>query len=63
MSIAHEGAVPQGPCRNCGTAWPAPARYCAQCGQETALHPPTLGEFVHEFVVTTWRWKVRCGAP
>ena len=40
-------------CRNCGAAAVSqqpPARYCGQCGQETALHPPTLGEFVHEFV-------------
>jgi hypothetical protein len=35
-------------CRNCGAS--APHHYCPSCGQETALHPPTLGEFVHEFV-------------
>lgn len=35
-------------CRNCGS--PAPGRYCPQCGQSTALHPPTVGEFMHEFV-------------
>lgn len=35
-------------CRNCGAH--APQAYCGQCGQETTLHPPTLGEFVHEFV-------------
>jgi len=35
-------------CRNCGT--PAPLKFCPECGQETTLHPPTLGEFVHEFV-------------
>jgi hypothetical protein len=35
-------------CRNCGT--PAPLKFCPACGQETTLHPPTLGEFVHEFV-------------
>jgi len=35
-------------CRNCGT--PAPLKFCPECGQETALHPPTLGEFLHEFV-------------
>jgi hypothetical protein len=46
---AHE---PHGACRNCGTelvAPPAP-HYCPQCGQETALHPPSLREFLHEFV-------------
>ena len=35
-------------CRNCGTS--APLKFCPECGQETALHPPTLGEFLHEFV-------------
>lgn len=36
-------------CRNCGTALPNDAHYCPQCGQDTAPHPPTLLEFVHEF--------------
>lgn len=35
-------------CRNCGT--PAPLAYCPACGQDTAPHPPTLWEFLHEFV-------------
>jgi hypothetical protein len=35
-------------CRNCGTQ--APLKFCPECGQETALHPPTLREFLHEFV-------------
>lgn len=35
-------------CRNCGTA--APLKFCPECGQETTLHPPTLGEFLHEFI-------------
>ena len=35
-------------CRNCGS--PAPLKFCPECGQETTLHPPTLGEFLHEFV-------------
>lgn len=35
-------------CRNCGTR--APLKFCPECGQETTLHPPTLGEFLHEFV-------------
>ncbi|MEP7156465.1 MAG: DUF3667 domain-containing protein, partial [Betaproteobacteria bacterium] len=38
-------------CRNCqlplGTA---SAHYCPNCGQETAPHPPSAGEFIHEFV-------------
>ena len=35
-------------CRNCGSV--ETARYCAECGQATALHPPTVREFTHEFV-------------
>lgn len=26
------------------------AAFCPACGQETALHAPTFGEFVHEFI-------------
>lgn len=39
-------------CRNCDqdlVALPE-AHFCPQCGQETVLHPPTLWEFVHEFI-------------
>ncbi|MBC7992078.1 MAG: DUF3667 domain-containing protein [Rhizobacter sp.] len=46
MSHLHTGSDIG--CRNCGTS--APQNYCPACGQETALHPPTLREFVHEFV-------------
>lgn len=35
-------------CRNCRSS--APLNFCPACGQETALHPPTFGEFLHEFV-------------
>ena len=35
-------------CRNCGAV--ALAAYCPDCGQATALHPPTVREFVHEFL-------------
>lgn len=35
-------------CRNCGTA--VNANYCPNCGQETVLHVPSAGEFLHEFV-------------
>lgn len=42
----HE-AHASGLCRNCDS--PAPGNYCPSCGQETALHPPSLGEFLHEF--------------
>ena len=34
-------------CRNCGAQ--APLKFCPECGQETALHPPSLLEFLHEF--------------
>ncbi len=41
-------------CPNCGFslagAAPEPPRYCARCGQETVLHPPSVAEFFHEFV-------------
>jgi hypothetical protein len=37
-------------CRNCGAelAQPVP-RFCGQCGQETAVQPPTVAEFLHQF--------------
>jgi len=37
-----------GACRNCGAA--TDGKYCPECGQETAPHPPTAAEFLHEFV-------------
>jgi hypothetical protein len=49
MDIAHQAApVPEGQCRNCNA--PAPGRYCPECGQETAAHPPSALEFLHEFI-------------
>lgn len=39
-------AVPA--CRNCGT--PAGGRFCPECGQTTALHPPTAREFLQELL-------------
>jgi hypothetical protein len=35
-------------CRNRGAA--AGGRFCSECGQETAMHPPSAWEFVHEFI-------------
>lgn len=35
-------------CRNCST--PAPGKFCPQCGQDTAPHSPSAGEFIHEFI-------------
>lgn len=46
--MSHAPARTDPACRNCGT--PAPLKFCPECGQETTLHPPTLGEFLHEFV-------------
>jgi hypothetical protein len=47
-SLAPEAAV--GACRNCGAALASPPPpFCAQCGQETHLRPPTLREFAQQF--------------
>lgn len=35
-------------CRNCGAT--TSGNYCANCGQETRLHAPSFGEFMHEFI-------------
>jgi hypothetical protein len=39
---------PTSHCLNCGAA--VSYHYCALCGQETKLHVPSAGEFIHEFV-------------
>jgi hypothetical protein len=50
---AQHDEVPPEQCANCGTTLqttdPLP-RFCPACGQETRLHPPSFGEFLHEFV-------------
>ena len=46
--MSHHPARTDLACRNCGSQ--APLKFCPECGQETTLHPPTLGEFLHEFV-------------
>ena len=46
--MSHDSARTDLACRNCGTQ--APLKFCPECGQETTLHPPTLREFLHEFV-------------
>ena len=46
--MSHPPARTDLACRNCGSQ--APLNFCPECGQETTLHPPTLGEFLHEFV-------------
>ncbi len=35
-------------CRSCGTA--VIGKYCHQCAEPTHPHPPSAGEFIHEFV-------------
>lgn len=35
-------------CRNCGAT--TTGNYCHMCGQETHLHGPSFGEFLHEFI-------------
>jgi len=35
-------------CRNCGAT--TTGNYCHMCGQETRLHAPSFGEFLHEFI-------------
>jgi hypothetical protein len=44
-AILHEQATQ---CLNCGT--PVSANFCPECGQETTLHVPSAGEFLHEFI-------------
>jgi hypothetical protein len=37
-------------CRNCGALLASPRpNYCGECGQETTLKPPTVGEFLQQF--------------
>ena len=38
-------------CRNCGHRLYAWDKFCSQCGQDTLDHPPTLWEFLHEWVL------------
>lgn len=47
---AAHGHGNTGACLNCQTPLTPDARFCNQCGQDTANHPPSLMEFVHEFV-------------
>jgi hypothetical protein len=51
--VDHHHA-PASACANCGAGFglaaAAAPRFCPGCGQETTLHPPSVGEFLHEFV-------------
>jgi hypothetical protein len=49
----HGHEPPPTACPNCATPFErtvAAPRYCPHCGQQTTLHPPSVAEFVHEFV-------------
>lgn len=48
VEVAHHGASDS--CLNCGVLLMPKAKFCHACGQDTANHPPSLFEFVHEFV-------------
>lgn len=48
MSALPLPASPSSPCRNCGAE--TTGAYCVDCGQSTRLHPPSVREFVHEFI-------------
>jgi len=51
MTPAAVGVEDEVLCRNCGTTLTFPnPKYRAACGQETARHPPTVWEFIHEFI-------------
>ncbi|MEO8936515.1 MAG: hypothetical protein ABI277_01960, partial [Burkholderiaceae bacterium] len=47
-AVAHAPFQPGRHCRNCGSL--AEQVHCPVCGQLTALHPPSVGEFVQEFL-------------
>ncbi|MEO8104203.1 MAG: DUF3667 domain-containing protein [Betaproteobacteria bacterium] len=48
--MTHPAAVPSY-CRNCSLYLAlASGKYCPNCGQDTATHPPSAWEFLHEFV-------------
>ncbi|MEO3690481.1 DUF3667 domain-containing protein [Roseateles paludis] len=49
MSSATHHLAPSH-CPNCAQDLDPHDRFCRHCGQDTANHPPTLFEFVHEFV-------------
>ncbi len=38
-------------CANCGHRVAPWDKFCSQCGQDTLDHPPSLWEFVHEFLL------------
>ena len=48
MTSKLQEHAPASHCRDCGAA--VDYHYCCVCGQETRLHVPSAGEFIHEFV-------------
>lgn len=48
LIVDHAAARPGRVCRKCHAL--AEHTYCPACGQATALHPPSVGEFIHEFL-------------
>jgi hypothetical protein len=54
VTPAERPALPRPGCLNCGESIAQysahqPARFCAACGQETNVQPPTLREFAQQF--------------
>jgi hypothetical protein len=50
MPPSPEAGTQGAACLNCGAALGEPRpRFCGQCGQETRLRAPTIGEFVQQF--------------
>nr|WP_297526166.1 DUF3667 domain-containing protein [uncultured Roseateles sp.] len=46
VSPAHGAAT----CHNCDLALQPGGSFCPHCGQEAHLHPPSMREFIHEFI-------------
>lgn len=50
MNAPDAAPAPQTRCANCAQPLPLPLpNYCAHCGQESRLRPPTLMEFLQQF--------------
>ena len=50
MAVAGVGKIPESACLNCGHGFgELRPRYCPDCGQETSIRPPRIGEFLQQF--------------
>jgi len=50
MQLDERNPPPPTPCLNCGHEFATPRpNFCAACGQETDVRPPTLGAFLQQF--------------